>query len=77
MKLEVWNNGTELFKYCFNITRNFRNLDIRMKSQILNSAQSISSNIAEGYCRRSLNEYLHFLDISLGSAGELLTRMIG
>ncbi len=27
-------------------------------------------NIAEGYCRRSLTEYLHFLNIALASAGE-------
>jgi four helix bundle protein len=37
----------------------------------------ISSNIAEGYCRKSINEYLHFLDIALGSSGELMTRLIG
>jgi four helix bundle protein len=77
MKLEVWNNGMELFKYCFDFTKKITNLDIKLKSQILDSAQSISSNIAEGYCRRSLNEYLYFLSIAAGSAGELLTRVIG
>ncbi len=27
-------------------------------------------NIAEGYCRRSITEYLNFLNIALGSCGE-------
>jgi four helix bundle protein len=77
MKLEVWNNGIELFQFCFNLTNKIHNLDFKLKSQILDSGQSISLNIAEGYCRKSLNEYLNFLNISLGSAGELLTRVIG
>lgn len=27
-------------------------------------------NIAEGYCRKSIKEYLNFLNIGLGSCGE-------
>jgi four helix bundle protein len=30
---------------------------------------SIHRNIAQGYCRRSLSEYLHFLNIALASTG--------
>lgn len=41
-----------------------------MFSNTLDAAHSISRNIAEGYCRRSLKEYLNFLNISLGSCGE-------
>ena len=36
----------------------------------MDSAHSISRNIAEGYCRRSIKEYLNFLNIALGSSGE-------
>src|SRR5690606_4029220 len=36
----------------------------------LDSAHSISRNIAEGYCRKSIKEYLQFLNIALGSSGE-------
>jgi four helix bundle protein len=31
---------------------------------------SIHRNIAEGYCRRSIKEYLQFLNFALGSASE-------
>jgi len=77
MKLEVWNDGMEIFQFSFNLLSKIHNLDFKLKSQILDAAQSISSNIAEGYCRRSITEYLLFLNIALGSTGELLTRVIG
>jgi four helix bundle protein len=34
------------------------------------SADSIHRNIAEGYCRRSVREYIQHLYIALGSLGE-------
>jgi len=36
----------------------------------LDAGHSISRNISEGYCRRSLREYLNYLNIALGSCGE-------
>jgi four helix bundle protein len=42
----------------------------RVASQQIASVDSIHRNIAEGYCRKSLSEYLHFLNIALVSAGE-------
>jgi four helix bundle protein len=77
MKLEVWRNSIELFKLSVEITHLISGLDLKLKSRILDSVQSISANIAEGYCRKSISEYLHFLNISLGSSGELFTRVIG
>ncbi|MCL5030760.1 MAG: four helix bundle protein [Bacteroidetes bacterium] len=77
MKLDVWNDAINLFQLVNNILLKIDRLDFKLKAQILDAAQSISSNIAEGYCRRSINEYLQFLSISLGSSGELMTRIIG
>ena len=34
------------------------------------AVHSVSRNISEGYCRRSLKEYLNHLNIALGSCGE-------
>ncbi len=76
MKLEVWNLGMTLFEFCFRLTTKI-NLELKLKSQLLNASLSIPSNISEGYCRKSINEYLQFLNISLGSSGELFTRMAG
>jgi four helix bundle protein len=42
-----------------------------LKKQLLKSALSTSSNIAEGRTKTSEREFLRFLDIALGSAGEL------
>ena len=39
------------------------------------SGFSISSNLAEGYCRRSIKEYIQFINIALGSAGENYSQM--
>lgn len=77
MKLEVWNDAIDLFKLCYNLLRKIPNLDFKLKARILDAVQSISSNIAEGYGRKSINEYLYFLNISLGSSAESLTRVIG
>ena len=42
----------------------------RVAENTIDAAHSISRNIAEGYCRRSLKEYLNYLNIALGSCGE-------
>lgn len=77
MKLEVWQEGILLFKLMNKIVSEITKLDFKLRVQILDAAQSISSNIAEGYCRKSINEYLYFLNVALGSCGEFLTRTIG
>ena len=77
MKLDVWQKCIQLFKIVFEEVDPKQDLSYKLKAQILDAAQSISSNIAEEYCRKSIIEYIHFLDIALGSSGELMTRIIG
>lgn len=47
-----------------------------LTSQMRRAAVSIPSNIAEGYKRKSLGEYVQFLSIADASAAELETQMI-
>ena len=46
----------------------------RIAFQAVASSDSVHRNIAEGYCRRSIREYLTFLYIALGSLGECVSR---
>ena len=75
MKLEAWQRGMDLFELVFQRTQGVS--DFKLRSQVVDAAQSVSANIAEGYCRRSLPEYLQFLYTAKGSLGETLTRVIG
>lgn len=76
MKLEVWQDGIDLFKLVSDVLSKRMDLDFKLRSQILNATQSVSANIAEGYCRRSIKEYMYFLHVALGSLGETLSRII-
>lgn len=49
--------------------------DFGLREQMRRAAVSISSNIAEGFERRSRKEYLNFLNIAKGSAGEIRSQI--
>jgi len=76
MKLDVWKEAIELLRLTYRLLKD-KKIDFKLKSQIFDAVQSISANIGEGYGRRSIREYLQFLNIALGSSGESLTRMVG
>ena len=69
-KLRVWNDAVEYYKQTFFIFRKFPYEPKRVAGQAIASSDSVHRNIAEGYCRRSIHEYLNFLNIALGSLGE-------
>jgi four helix bundle protein len=75
MKLEAWQRGMDLFVMAFRLSKDVS--DLKLKSQFRDAAQSVSANIAEGYGRRSLPEYLQYLYTAKGSLAETLTRAIG
>jgi four helix bundle protein len=77
MKLIVWQKAMELFELVWKITYVESTIDFKLRAQLADAAQSISANIAEGYGRRSVKEYLQFLYIALGSAAETMTRTLG
>jgi four helix bundle protein len=75
--LKIWQKSRVLVKEVFLSTREFPAEEkFGLVSQILRSAYSIPSNIAEGSGRSSNKEFARFLDIALGSAFELETQLI-
>jgi len=69
-KLRVWRDGVEYYKQTCSVFRIFPYELKRVASQAIASSDSVHRNISEGYCRRSIHEYLQFLYIALGSLGE-------
>ena len=69
-KLRVWIDAVEYYKKTWEVFRKLTYELRRVASQQIASSDSVHRNIAEGYCRRSIHEYLQFLYIALGSLGE-------
>lgn len=70
--LIVWQKAIAFVKQVYLITEEGGlKRDFGLKDQIRRAAVSISTNIAEGFERSSRKEYLLFLNIAKGSAGEV------
>ncbi|MFI5330240.1 MAG: four helix bundle protein [Desulfobaccales bacterium] len=70
--LLVWQKGMKIVRQVYLITRDGKlSKDFGMRDQLRGAALSIPSNIAEGFERASRKEYLNFLNIAKGSAGEV------
>ncbi len=76
-KLIVWNDAINYYSLTYDVFRSFPYELKRVASQQIASVDSVHRNIAEGYCRRSIKEYLNFLNISLGSLGESVSGLCG
>lgn len=73
----IWQRAVQLAINCYKFTRLFPQSELYgLTSQIRRSSVSVASNIAEGYGRRSKQEYVQFLHIALGSLRELDTQLI-
>jgi len=69
-QLRVWNEAIDYYAETCRVFRGFPYELNRVAKQAIASSDSVHRNIAEGYCRRSIHEYLNFLNIALGSLGE-------
>jgi four helix bundle protein len=69
-KLEVWNEAIDLYVFVKAKIRNLSEVPFKVRAQVEDSSYSCHSNIAEGYSRRSLKEYIQFINISLSSLAE-------
>ena len=69
-KLLVWREGVDLYVFIKHTLNGLKGLSFKIRDQVLDSAFSISSNLSEGYCRKSIKEYIQFVNVALGSCGE-------
>jgi four helix bundle protein len=71
-KLHAWQAADDLASEIFRLTENELNPRHRwLGLQIVRAAFSVSANIAEGYGRSSLGDYLRFLEFASGSLNEV------
>lgn len=70
--LIIWQEARALVKAIYKLTSkpSFRK-DYGLRDQIQRAVVSIMTNIPEGFERNNNNEFINFLRISKGSAGEL------
>jgi len=69
-RLRVWQDSVSLYIMACKIFSNFPFELKKVAGNGIDAAHSISRNISEGYCRRTLKEYLNYLNFALGSCGE-------
>lgn len=75
-EIDAWKEGCRLSTQIYEIIKgeSFAK-DWGLRDQVRRSAISIPSNIAEGFERDSVKEFVRFLRIAKGSAGELRTHL--
>ena len=74
--LDVWQRAMDFTVIVYEVTRGFPKDEVYgLTSQMRRAGVSIPSNIAEGAARAYSAEYVRFLNIAIGSASELDTRI--
>ena len=70
--IEGWKKGRELRQEIYRVSKqgDFAR-DFSLKDQIRRAAQSVTSNIAEGFERGGNREFIQFLSDAKGSSGEV------
>jgi four helix bundle protein len=72
--LDTWQHAMDLAEQIYRMTARFPREELYgLTGQMRRAAVSIPSNVAEGYCRRSIAAYANHVAIALGSHGELET----
>src|SRR5262245_50847844 len=70
--LECWRSGRQLRQFDYRFTRTIPfAADYALVGQIRRAAQSVTSNIAEGFEREGNREFVQFLSQAKGSVGEV------
>ncbi len=75
-KLEVWQLARQLANTIYQMTETFPHTEqFGLTNQMRRCVISISSNIAEGSSRKSVNDKVRFVTISYGSLMELISQL--
>lgn len=75
--LQAWKSGHELVLLIYGISKEFpREEMFGLISQMRRAAISITSNIAEGFSRKTSKEKSQFYTMSLGSLTELQNQLV-
>jgi four helix bundle protein len=73
-QLHVWQNGRELARLVYELTRSFpRSEALGLSSQMQRAAVSVAANVAEGHTRGTTKEFLRYVAVAHGSLAELET----
>jgi four helix bundle protein len=75
--LLVWQKSMDLVVISYQVAKRLPASELYgLTSQIQRAAVSVPSNIAEGYGRHHLGDYLHHLSVANGSLKELETHLL-
>ena len=75
-EISSWQKARELNIEIYKLTAaNFLSKDFALRDQIRRSSISVTSNLAEGFERETSKEFIRFLYIAKGSAGELRSKL--
>lgn len=75
--LNAWKEGHKLVLNIYQISKHFPREEIfGLTSQIRRASVSITSNIAEGFCRQSYKEKIQFYSIAHGSLTETQNQLL-
>lgn len=74
--LNIWKLSIEITKSVYNLTEKSKfSKDFGLRDQIRRAVVSVSSNIVEGFEKNNNNEFIRFLKIAKGSAGEVKNQL--
>ena len=75
--IEAWKKARQLVNEVYKMTTENERFakDYGLKDQLRRASVSIMSNIAEGFSRRSTNEFTQFLFIAKGSVAEAQSQL--
>ena len=75
--LQVWQEGRKLSSLIYKVTEKFPSSEqFGITNQMRRAAVSVTSNIAEGFSRRSYADKKHFYAMSHGSLTEVQNQLI-